>query len=177
MSSDFLNSEAVKQILEFKMPRYNELPVIGLYMDQVIITVESSLGVIFSEGENNILTATMVSNYIKQKLVSPPVKKKYSTKHVAYLNVVCLLKRVYSISEICKLIEVQIGSYPIETAYDYFCAEMEHALRLAFGSRDFQYESLATQVTDESEIVRSAAISIAHQIYIKKYLEYLKEEH
>ncbi|MFQ7058586.1 MAG: DUF1836 domain-containing protein [Turicibacter sanguinis] len=43
----------------------------------------------------------MLNNYVKQKVVSPPLNRRYNEKHLAYLIVVCLLKQVYSLTEIC----------------------------------------------------------------------------
>ncbi|MEG1501057.1 MAG: DUF1836 domain-containing protein [Clostridiales bacterium] len=173
---NFLNSSIAQNMVNFKLPRYNELPNIGLYMDQVILIIENSLKPLFSPQQGSIITSTMVSNYVKQKLVSPPLKKKYSQNHIAYLIVVCLLKQVYSISEICELIEIQINSYSIEVAYNYFCEEQENALQAAFSTRQFSAESFAQEVTSESELVRSGVLCFANKVYIQKYLQYKKME-
>ena len=129
---EFLPSQEATEIIGFRLPRYHELPAIDLYMDQVIVAIESSLRPLFPTGEKPFLTSTMISNYVKQGIVSHPVRKRYTTKHVAYLIVVCLLKQVFTMNQICDLIQVQIDSYPIDEAYDYFCEETEKALREVF---------------------------------------------
>lgn len=171
-----IREEKIKDILEFHCPRFNELPTVPLYKDQVILYIEGVLKPLNIERDEKFLTPTMLNNYVKQKVVSPPKDKRYNEKHLAYLIVVCILKQVYSLNEICELIKLQIGTCPIEHAYDYFCVELEKALEAVFKTRDFSEPSSATKMTSESEIVRSGALSFAHKVFIQKYLYYLKEE-
>ncbi|RGD74650.1 DUF1836 domain-containing protein [Anaerofustis stercorihominis] len=167
----FENSKYTKEILEFHFPRYEELPNIELYMDQVISLIENTLKVFNSSEKEKIITSSMVNNYVKQGLVSPPVKKKYTKNHIAYIIVVCVLKQILSISEICDLIKIQIDTYPIEEAYDYFAQWIEKALKIAFtDEKDKLKENDSTKY--EARIVRLATKSFANKIYLQKYLAY-----
>ena len=87
--------------LEFHIPRFNELPRVPLYKDQVITYLENLVKSMNIESDEKLLTPTMLNNYVKQKVVSPPKDKKYNEKHLAYLIVVCLLKQVFTLQEIC----------------------------------------------------------------------------
>ena len=49
-------------INEFRMPRYQELPDMGLYLDQVVRYVNNSLEALGCQE----ITASMVSNYVKK---------------------------------------------------------------------------------------------------------------
>lgn len=159
-----------KEILEFHCPRYNELPKVPLYKDQVIIFIENALKDINFNQEEKLLTPTMLNNYVKQKIVESPKDKKYTEKHLAYLIVVCILKQIFTLNEISKLIKVQISEYPIEVAYDYFCNELEEAVKAVFTTRDFSAPSSASKTTYESEVLRSAVRAFSHKIFIQKYL-------
>lgn len=173
MEDHFLQSSYAQEIMEFHCPRYDELPGIDLYMDQVLSVIEDALRV-FSLGEK-MLTSSMVNNYVKQKIVSPPVNKKYSRKHLAYLMVVCILKKVFSISEICRMITMQMESHPLETTYDLFCQAMEQALRTAFVGDPMDEMQDKGQ---EAELLRSAVLSFAQKVRVQKYLEYrLEKDH
>lgn len=156
---------------EFHLPRFNELPRVPLYKDQVITYLEEVARSINVNTDEKLLTPTMLNNYVKQKVVSPPKDKKYNEKHLAYLIVVCILKQVFSLQEIFNLINIQIERYPIDIAYDYFCTEVEKAIEATFVTRDFSYPSSASVVTLESEIARSAVMSVAHKLYIQKQLK------
>ena len=157
--------------LEFHIPRFNELPRVPLYKDQVITYLENLVKVINIEGDEKIITPTMINNYVKQKVVSPPKDKKYNEKHLAYLIVVCLLKQVFTLQEICELINIQIESCPIEVAYDYFCAEVEQAINAVFITRDFSYPTSTGTTTNESEILRSTVMAVANKVFIKNKLK------
>ena len=165
MDEEFLKSDYVQEILEFHCPRYNELPGLDLYMDQVLSVIEEVMKPFHPE--EKAMTSSMVNNYVKQKIVTPPVNKKYR-KHIAYLLVVCILKRIFSISDICRLITLQIETYPLEKAYDFFCEELERALKTAFLGEN----TAAVDVRDEAALLRSVALCFAQKVRVQKYLEY-----
>ena len=121
-----------KEILEFHLPRWDELPEIELYMDQVVYTLEKKLEIFAEDESQKIITSTMINNYVKQKVVKPPVKKRYGRLQLSYLFVVCLLKRIMNISDICTSIEMMLKKYTVQQIYDMFCDEFESALRVAF---------------------------------------------
>ncbi|SCI73148.1 Domain of uncharacterised function (DUF1836) [uncultured Clostridium sp.] len=158
------------------LPRFNELPRVPLYKDQVITYLEDVAKSINVNTDEKILTPTMLNNYVKQKVVSPPKDKKYNEKHLAYLIVVCILKQVFSLQEICNLINVQIESCPIDTAYDYFCTEVEKAIEATFVTRDFSYPSSASVTTLESEMVRSTVMAVAHKLYIQMQIAEMNKD-
>lgn len=159
------------EVFEFHMPRFSELPRVPLYKDQVIIYLENLISVLNMGNEEKLLTPTMINNYVKQKVVSPPKDKKYNEKHIAYLIVVCVLKQVFSLQEICTLINLQIEKCPIDVAYDYFCTEFEEALKAAFSTRDFSYKDSASKISKESEIIRSGVMAVTHKLYIQKQIK------
>ena len=162
--------EEINSILNFRCPRYNELPSVFLYKDQVILYIEEVLRPLNIDTNERIITPTMLNNYVKQRIVSPPKNKKYDVRHVAYLIVVCLLKQIYSLSDICKLINIQIETFSIEEAYDFFCVELELALKCAFTDNAIMKPSTAKKYSVESELVRSCVISLSHKLFINKYL-------
>ncbi len=46
------------------------------------------------------MTKTMVNNYVKSKVINPPVKKKYSKEQVMLLALVYQLKNILAISDV-----------------------------------------------------------------------------
>ncbi|MGL4773565.1 MAG: DUF1836 domain-containing protein [Clostridium sp.] len=169
--SRFLKEETSKEILEFNLPRFNELPKVPLYKDQVISYIEDALRALNLSSEEKLLTPTMLNNYVKQKVVYPPKDKKYNEKHLAYLIVVCILKQVFSLQEVNELIKFQIRMCPIEDAYNYFCVELENTLKAVFTTRDFSYPSSAKEINFESEALRSTIMSFSHKLFIQKALQ------
>lgn len=160
----------IKDILDFHCPRYKELPMISLYKDQVISYVEETLKPLNLHPMERLLTPTMLNNYVKQRVVSPPHNRRYNEKHLAYLIVVCLLKQVYSLTEICELIKIQIDTCPIEEAYDSFCLELEKSLRLVFSSRESIHLNSDKKLTIEAELVQSVVTSVSYKLFTQKCL-------
>ena len=163
---------AVDEILAYRCPRYAQLPELPLYSEQVI-DILKQYTVLFQTSEHEpILTPAMINNYVKQQLIPPPVKKRYGREHLARLYCICLLKQAFTISEIGHMLDIQANSYPFPVAYDYFCVELEKALQSNFSTRDFSAPSSANQMTLESELVRSVALTFANKMFAAKSLQY-----
>ena len=88
------NEERIEKIIKHHLPRWNELPEIDLYLDQVVNYLEKYLGILSSNDDDKIITKTMINNYVKQGIMPAPEKKKYGKTHIAYLMVICILKQV-----------------------------------------------------------------------------------
>ncbi|MDI9468789.1 MAG: DUF1836 domain-containing protein [Bacillota bacterium] len=83
---------------------WDDLPRIDLYLDQLLTLTEEQLEPLNTTGER-LLTSSMINNYVKQKLLPPPVKKRYTRDQHSRLVIIATLKNVLSISEIQFLLE------------------------------------------------------------------------
>ena len=125
-----MEKQEVEELLAFRLPRYSQLPELGLYLDQTLSYVAGVIHPLY--GQPYAITGAMVSNYIKTGALEPSIRKKYGREHLARLVVISLLKEVFTVPEICALFQVQKETYPLEISYDYFCTEFENALRETF---------------------------------------------
>ena len=82
-----------------------DIPDIGLYMDQVTTLMDTRLAGSKRYPDDKILTKTMINNYTKNKLLPPSNKKKYSREHIFLLIMIYYLKSILSISDIQSLLE------------------------------------------------------------------------
>ena len=162
----------IQEMINYHFPRYEELPSIPLYSDQVIEALNEYTAPFRQMSAEHTITPAMINNYVKQRLIPPPVKKRYDRNQLAHLFCICLLKHVFSITEIRGRLEIQTRTYPFPKAYDYFCSELETALRATFSTRDFSSPSHASKVTPESELVRGSALCFANKVFSVKFLEY-----
>lgn len=113
-------SNYIKEIENFKLPDYKDIPQIPLYMEQVIGYISEVLSPI-SNGNEQPLTPFMVNNYVKAKMITPPTKKKYNTNHIGYLLSISLLKNVVSMKDLATIIELDKSfTSDKEKLYDYF---------------------------------------------------------
>ncbi len=162
-----MNSEQLddweKGIADYRLPRWNELPEIAFYMDQIITFTEKRLAYILGDGGGKLITPSMINNYVKLKIIPPPVRKRYSKEHIAFLMIICSLKSVMSIPSIKELIERRLVSDSLPTIYDEFCDEQETASKVTADKAHKEY----VEVLDAVETPEKAMCILAtrHAVY------------
>ena len=154
-------------IKNFHIPRWNELPTLDLYMDQVIALIDTTLGAFFSEIGAASLTKNMVNNYVKAKIVDAPVNKKYPKLSVAMIIVVYILKNCYATDEIGKLIKLGISLEATEITYNRFCEAIENAVSDVFSGR---VSSCNEEIPgrDNKYLMENFALSFACKVYVQR---------
>lgn len=165
----------LEDIKKLHIPRYHELPEIELYMDQLIEYLNGRFAP-FQIDDKDTITAAMVNNYVKSKIIPPTVKKRYSRNHVAYLIVICVFKQIYPISKIMDMIKIQKRIFTTEKAYDYFCVELENALISAFSMSGTLSIDTSSSMQEERLFVRASVNSFAQKLLVEKYLQFKLEE-
>ena len=154
-------------IKNFHIPRWNELPTLDLYMDQVIALIDTTLGAFFSEIGAASLTKNMVNNYVKAKIVDAPVNKKYPKLSVAMIIVVYILKNCYATDEIGKLIKLGISLEATEITYNRFCEAIENAVSDVFSGRvSICNEEIPGR--DKKYLMENFALSFACKVYVQR---------
>lgn len=136
--TDEARAELAARLVAVHISRIREMPRIELYLDQLLTLVSQELEFMCIPGET-IVTGSMVNNYVKQGVIPPPHKKRYTRRHVAALVFVCALKRVFSIAQVSQLAaQVWDSGLDLEALYDRSCAALERALaaRCAAGEKN-----------------------------------------
>jgi hypothetical protein len=118
----------LNEIQQYRLPRWEELPDIELYMDQVITLIERYLTPLVGEHDSKVITPAMINNYVKLNIMPKPIKKRYERTHLAYLIVITILKQVILITEVKEGIFLQSKLCSIPEAYNIFCDMQEKAL-------------------------------------------------
>ena len=89
----------------FRVTYPEEIPKIDLYMDQVLTFMTERLKRTARKSDaDKLLTKTMINNYVKNKVMIPPVKKKYGRDHILLLMVIYYMKSFLSIDDIRKIV-------------------------------------------------------------------------
>ena len=148
----------IDDLINFHCPRWNELPEIDLYIDQVIFLLEQNLS-IFNDNDAPIITPSMINNYVKQHILKPPTKKKYNRSHLSYLFVICIFKRLMSLNQIRGSITITRRLFSVEDVYNLFCTELENALKHA--ADPINYPAVLINEDDVQEIAALKAIVIS----------------
>ncbi len=118
--NDEKNFEDYFKIVKHKLPYWEELPEIDLYMDQVVALMEKYLSFHKLDEDTKLITKSMINNYVKLGIMPPPVKKKYSREHIAYLIIICTLKQALPISDIKDLIALRVKRTSIAETLNFF---------------------------------------------------------
>jgi len=152
---------------ELHIPRWDEIPDMGLYMEQVVSLVNHALGPAVSEISYAPLTPNMVNNYVKAKIVGAPTNKKYDRLSVAQIIVVYLLKMCYSTEEASKLIDTGMAIARPNILYNRFCRAIEDAMRSVFeGNIALSNEHLPDRRL--RYLLGNFALSFACKFYVQK---------
>ena len=158
---------SLDEIRAYRSPRWNQLPDIDLYMDQVLVVLDKYLRIFKETEDEKIITSAMINNYVKQKITKPPVNKKYTRYHVAFLYVVCVLKNFVSLSDICVGVGSLLDGRHSAEAFDMFCEEFDAALSYVFGDGEDERPS---PVDDAEKILRAVTTASANMLYAKYFI-------
>ena len=167
----------------------SSLPEIDLYMDQLTTFMEDRLKDQRRYPEDKILTKTMINNYTKNRLLPPPVKKKYSQDHLVTLLYTYYLKSIISIGDITTLLAPMSERYwdrhredPAEAGHSMkdiyariltlapgmsedFRADLEHKMEAALTL--FSQEDLTEEERDYLQKF-TLCTQLACDVYLKK---------
>ncbi len=170
-----------KEILAFNIPRWEELPDIELYMDQVITFIDKYLSVISSHRDKAIITPAMINNYVKLGLIPKPVKKRYDKTHLAYLFAISILKHIFTIQEVKDGILFQANLNGEKKAYNDFCDEQENALKILAiqiktkGTLEEEKIDLNMNIDYKNLSIKMATLSFASKIIGEKSIDLQRE--
>ena len=174
-----MNEKMLKTISEpiknFRLPKFEEIPVVGLYLEQTTKYISQ----IYAPVQEITLTSSMISNYVKKGLITNPVKKQYNREQIAYLIFIASAKLVLSMDFINTLLNIQKKTYSAESAYSYFCNDLENMLKITFGleAEIKEIDDDKTKYPQIKALLRTAISNIANKIYLEKcFLYYSNNE-
>ena len=163
--------QIAQSVCDFRLPRYEEIPNVGLYLEQTTKYISEFLDPI----QEGALTSSMISNYVKKHLIDSPVKKQYSRDQIAYLIFIAVSKNALSLDALMNFIKLQKRTYSPQRAYDYFCQQFEHLLRFTFELTD-TVELDFDEGGDEKRLLYSCIVAVTQKLYLEKCLEAIAKE-
>ena len=117
-----MNRNTNDAIISFTLPSSQEIPDIGLYLDQVAKYINSYL----TDFPDMAVTPSMISNYAKQKLIDRVNRKTYTRTQILTLFLIVLFKNVISIENIRHLLE---RSGNVTEDYEHFRNCLDQCLK------------------------------------------------
>lgn len=182
--------EVMKHFVKITYIKPEDIPDIPLYMDQITSLMDAKLKSCKRHPDDKILTKTMINNYTKNKLIPPPVKKKYSKEHLILLIFVYYMKDFMSINDIAKLLRpLEDGHFQKEDGLS-LSDVYERVTSYVKGQTDYMSRDLyhrwkvARQLFEDAEgadkeylDVFSFICLLSFDVYVKKQLiEHLIDE-
>ena len=162
----------IRRSTRLRLPRWHELPEMGLYMDQMLSLINPH----FEEnyGESYLLTSTMVNNYVKLCVVPSPVKRRYDRSTVARLFVIITLKSIFNVQEIAELIAAlndDDAGHELSESYDLYCSTLESAIDSTYA------DSISHTKPDDDylRVIEDVATAAAYQLIVKRRLKLRRE--
>jgi len=122
-----LDKKELEMNSNFSYPKWEDIPNIDLYLDQVLLYVNQVCAPI-SPDKDKGLTASMVNNYVKHGYLTKPDKKKYQRKQIARLIAITTLKSVFSIQEIAQTLNTLQTQASSDQLYDAFVDYMNQGI-------------------------------------------------
>ena len=159
-----------------------DIPNIELYMDQITTFMDDQLKSTKRYGDDKILTKTMINNYVKNNLLPPPVKKKYSKDHVLILIFIYYFKNILTIKDIESILSPVIdnsfnseNSNELDTLYKKICALEKCQMDPFTDELKTHYKKAEelfpdTEYDDEYTRLFAFICSLSFDVYMKKLL-------
>ena len=183
---NFNSNDIMKTIMEcltnIDYIHSEDIPNIELYMDQVTTFMDEQLKSTKRYGDDKILTKTMINNYVKNNLLPPPVKKKYSKDHVLTLIFIYYFKNILTIKDIEAILSPIINdsfdsdcSKKLDTLYKKICTLEKCQMDPFVDELKAHYQKAEELFPDneyDDEYTRLFAFicSLSFDVYMKKLL-------
>ena len=84
--------------------KWEGLPDIDLYMDQVVTYLRRQLALFQDDSEASLVTRSIINNYVKDGIVPRPINKRYAREQLSALMMACVLKRVLPMQQVKQLL-------------------------------------------------------------------------
>lgn len=114
----------------YRLPAWDELPDMDLYMDQVVALVGRYLDLIPHDEKNPVVTPSIINNYVRLKVMPAPQRKRYSRRHLAYALMICSMKVSLTLTEIQKILPPDLEDEQISQLYNDFVLKMTETARV-----------------------------------------------
>lgn len=184
ISTEDLMNSIMESLERISYIRFEDIPNIDLYMDQVTTFMDEKLqATTRNPGEDKILTKTMINNYAKNDLLPSPLKKKYSKEHMMILIMIYYFKGVLSFNDIHELLK------PITERYFNSKEEfnLESIYKELFNIEEVQKESVKEDISKKIEhaqvmfkdapeddreffVLFSLVVQLGFDVYVKRLL-------
>ena len=147
----------------FQLPQWDDLPDMDLYMDQVVLLLQRYLNFLPEDEHGNAaITASIINNYVRLKIMPPPVKKRYTRVHLAYLIMICSLKQSININYIQTMLPLGLSAAEVRRIYESYVSKHREMclafIQLVRTAGDKVLHDRSAQSPDVEQLIFASAI-------------------
>ena len=144
-----------REYREFQATEWDSLPDIELYMDQITGYLNRQLHAQSrpDKDDGQVLTSSMINNYVKSGLITRPTQKRYDREQLAQLYMLCSMKQILAIPDAAALIRyLTSGEHTTDEVYNAFISD-QHSINEGVASVLEQVDA----VNSEYDLLKVAA--------------------
>lgn len=153
-------------LASYRLPRWEDIPDLGLYMEQVLLLLTQYLEYLPPElKQTEPITAAAINNYVRLRLLPEPQKKRYYRVHIACLIMICTLKQSLRLSTLRTLLPQELTPEAVRATYCAYVQRYTHCAqyfieqsRLITAAMFDREVTTELAVHDPAEMIISAAI-------------------
>lgn len=155
----------LRELLEARLSSWEQLPNLDLYMDQLLFCIERENKALDA---GNLLSASMVNNYIKEGHLPRANGKRYKRGHLALLIMLSQLKNSLQVKDCGQLLSILSGEAKtaddehIEKVYELYREHLDSALQKALENLE------GSDVGQSQEALAGLALRFALESYVNK---------
>ena len=176
-------ADLLQKLKSIDYVKTEDIPNIGLYMDQVTTFMDEQLNACKRYENDKILTKTMINNYAKNNLLPPPVKKKYSKEHVLTLIFIYYFKNILSINDLQSILNPITEKYfasdsklsltdIYEEVFSLEDSEVEHLAKDITRTFNISFDTFKDAPEDDKEFLHTFSFicMLSFDVFVKKML-------
>lgn len=138
-----MGTENLKALSGYTPIPWSAIPDLGLYMDQVITLITRMYEPLYGNATCGYLSASMINNYVKAKLIPRPTGKKYGREQIALLTMIVSLKQVATMEDIRAML-TPAEDQTVEDLYALFCAQQQAVIAQIASANEKPGDALPT---------------------------------
>ncbi len=167
--------EKINELENINLPSWDSLPNDGIYKEELLRYLNEILRPLHVV-EKNLISSSMVNNYVKLGYIDKPEKKKYYRSSIAQLVVISIFKQVISIEDLAKGIDIEMSTFGLKDVYENFENIFNQARKAILTSEKVNAVNISFEYTDHHDKVLSyLAISLFTKLYTQLVIDNRKE--
>lgn len=165
----------INELENINLPSWDSLPNDGIYKEELLRILREILRPLHVV-EKNLISSSMVNNYVKLGYIDKPEKKKYYRSSIAQLIVISIFKQVISIEDLAKGIDIEMSTFGLKDVYENFENIFNQVRKDILTSEKVTRINISYAYTDHHDKVLSyLAISLFTKLYTQLVIDNRKE--